>query len=231
LFSSFDALQLPIHTASSCYLRRLVCLAPQKTRPQPDVVRSLVLDWDQKSHAKQQQALTSLSLRTLAGILTLPDDGTPALRRLKVDAAKFTIANQIRLDETSLRISHAIDRTEEIVQLAEDLGLFKDSPLLDESEPPAPLRIAVDESADSPEPRNQIPAPPDSPAETPVLSQPGGPEESFVTSPLPGQLAEAAEVAVPARRQAWQTSSFWEPDANEPAYHSSRAGADRRYRR
>jgi hypothetical protein len=190
------------------------------TKLQPDPVQHLIAAWDTKTPAEQQAALTSLSLRTLAGVLTLPDNGDFRLIKLKQDTAKFTISNQVKLDEQALKLNpHRADRTEEIFKLAEDMGLLD----------------GLNESSQSTQPSVPVPDSPetqDSPALTPPPEAPVAPTDSLVMSPVPEDLKARPVPAKPIEQGAFigphMLPPRWhEPDQAEP--HFSNLHAAKRY--
>jgi hypothetical protein len=106
------------------------------------------------------------------------------------------------------------DRTEEILALAQELGIgpFSDGTCTDESEEPAATlpspsaRIDAAAHTDSQESREPESAPLQPAALTPVLSQPVPPTEPSEKLPLPEQPPPPASVVAPPIRRMSQTA-------------------------
>jgi hypothetical protein len=155
---------------------RLLAVKPQLPGVTSDELQRVLEAWPKMSLAERHQAAAGQGLQTLMGIVTMPVTDDIRLLRLKADVSKFLIANQTKIEETLFKAAPR-DRTEEILQLAQELGIgpFSEGALIDESEKPAesspfpPARIDADTPRQAVESQDQEPATQDSPAEPPPV--------------------------------------------------------------
>jgi len=156
------------------------------TPPANEELQRLLDAWPDMSLADRHQAAAGQGLQNLMAIVSMPFNGDLRQLKLQAEVSKFLVANQTKIDEATFKAKPR-DRTDEIIALAEKLGLTdaETGDLLPQSPPRARIAAEIESQsfteAQEPHPELHV-SPPEVP---PVLSQSEAPPVPVVPLKAP----------------------------------------------